>query len=321
MTKAIREAYGEALVKYGKDDPRVVVLDADVSSSTKSGMFAAACPQRFINCGIAENAMMGMAAGLAAGGKIPFVNAFGVFLETIGALVTRTYLSYSHLNVKLMGGYAGLSAGYDGSTHHCLEDLAIMRAMPGLTVLVASDERLTDWLVKTAIEYDGPMYIRLSREASPVCHDDRARFALGKGIVVRDGGDGTIIACGRLVSEALTAAQRLSADGIEVRVIDMFCIKPLDTELVEAAARETGAIVTAEEHNTIGGLGSAVAEAIAGCDVSAPVEMVGMKDRHAESGPYDELLRLNGLDAAAIEKAVRRALSRKSARSAEPTRP
>jgi len=310
MAKAIRDVYGESLIKYGKNNERVVVLDADVSSSTKSGLFGKECPERFFNCGICENAMMGMAAGFAIGGKIPFVNTFAVFISTIGAVATRTFLSYSGLNVKLMGGYSGLSAGYDGPTHHVFEDLAIMRAMPGMTVMVASDEAITDWMVKTAIETEGPLYVRLSREASPDCHT-AGGFELGKGYVAREGRDATVIACGVLVSEALRAAQTLAGEGIELKVVDMFCVKPLDEALVLECARETGAIVTAEEHNVLGGLGSAVAETLVKNDAFVPVEMIGMQDTHAESGPYAGLLAKYGMDAAAIAEAVKRAVKRK----------
>ena len=310
MTKAIRDVYGEALVKYGGANERVVVMDADVSSSTKSGLFAAQYPERFFNCGIAESAMMGMAAGFASMGKIPFVNAFAVFAGTIGAVAARTYMSYSQLNIKLMGAYAGLSAGYDGSTHHALEDIAFMRALPNMTVLVASDAAITDWMVDMAIRTDGPMYVRLSREAAPGCHGEHPSFALGKGCIVREGTDATVIACGIMVSEALKAADILKERGIGVKVVDMFCIKPIDRELIGQCAAKTGLIVTAEEHSTIGGLGSAVAEVLATGGSRARLEMVGMPDRHAESGPYGGLLHKYGMDAGAIVAAVMRGLER-----------
>ncbi len=311
MDKAIRDVYGESLIKYGGENKRVVVLDADVSSSTKSCLFAAEYPERFINCGISESAMVGMAAGLALGNKIPFVNTFAVFISTIGAIAARTFLSYSGLNVKLMGAYAGLSAGYDGSTHHSLEDIAVMRAMPNMTVMVASDAAITDWMVKTAIATDAPMYIRLSREAAPACHDANARFELGKGCIVREGRDVTILACGAMVSEALKAAGALSAKGVETRVVDMFCVKPLDKALILDCARETGALVTAEEHSIIGGLGSAVAEELVRSGARAPLEMVGIQDCHAESGAYKQLLQKYCVDASAIVAAAEKALKRK----------
>lgn len=311
MSKAIREAYGECLKKYGADDERIVVLDADVSGSTKSAIFGKAYPDRFYNCGIAEYAMMGMAAGMARNGKIPFVNTFAVFLTTIGAQAARAALSYSGLNVKMMGGYGGLSDAYDGCTHHALEDIAMMRTLPGMTVMVASDEQITDWMVKTAIEVEGPMYIRLSRDASPDCHPADAKFELGKGMVVQEGTDVTVIACGLMVSTAIAASKLLADKGISVRVVDMFTIKPIDAELIEICAKETGAIVTAEEHSVIGGLGGAVAEVLAKCGCGVPVEMIGTQDTHAESGAYKDILHKYGLDAEAVAAAIEKAVARK----------
>lgn len=311
MAKAIREVYGEALVKYGAENKDIVVLDADVSSSTKSGMFGKAYPDRFYNCGISEYTMLGMAAGMAKNGKIPFVNTFAVFLSTLGALGTRNYLSYSGLPVKLMGAYGGLSDAYDGATHHALEDLAIMRSFPGMTVMVASDAQITDWMVKTAIDVKKPMYIRLSRDVFPDCHKPDTKFEIGKGVTVRDGKDVTIISCGLMVSLALEAAEMLAAKGIDARVVDMFCIKPIDAELIEKCAKETGAFVTAEEHNVIGGLGGAVAEVLAKAGCEVPTEMIGMQDTHGESGAYKELLKKYGMDADAIAAAAERAVARK----------
>ncbi|MFA9381202.1 MAG: transketolase family protein [Acetanaerobacterium sp.] len=310
MPKAIREVYGEALLKYGGDNARVVVLDADVSGSTKSRLFAQQYPERFFNCGIAESAMTGMATGFAAAGKIPFVNAFAVFLSTIASITIRTQLSYSGLNVKLMGAYSGLSAGYDGATHHALEDISTMRSMPGITVMVASDAAITDWMVKTAIERDGPMYIRLSREEAPDCHSPNQRFSLGKGCIVKEGDSATVIACGIMVSEALKAADILAEKGIFIRVVDMFCIKPMDEKLVLESAQKTGAIITAEEHSVIGGLGSAVCESLVKNGARAAVEMIGTRDEHAQSGSYFSLLRECHLQAddivAAVEKAIKK---------------
>ena len=311
MPKTIRDAYGEALVRFGAENPDVVVLDADVSSSTKSGAFGKAYPDRFFNCGISEYAMIGMAAGMAKMGKIPFVNSFAVFLSTLCLEGARNFMSYSRLPVKLMGAYGGLSDAYDGATHHSLEDIANMRALPGVNVLVASDEMLTNWLVEEAIRRPEPMYIRLSRDAMPDCHPADTRFELGKGAVVREGRDAAIVACGIMVGIALEAAKILSEKGIEVKVIDMFCIKPLDEELLVRTAKECGAIVTAEEHSIIGGLGSAVAEALVKSDARVPVEMVGMKDTHAESGAYTALFKKYALDAASVAAAVEKAIARK----------
>ena len=309
MAKAIREVYGETIKKYGELNKDIVVLDADVSGSTKSAMFGKEYPDRFYNCGICEYAMMGMAAGMAKSGKIPFVNTFAVFLTTLGSLAARTFMSYSGLPIKMMGAYGGMSDAFDGATHHALEDIAMMRTLPG--VMVASDAQITDWMVKTAIEVKEPMYIRLSRDAAPDCHPADAKFELGKGMVVREGSDVTIIACGLMVSTAITAAEALAAKGISARVVDMYCIKPIDAELIEKCAKETGAVVTAEEHSVIGGLGGAVSEVLAKAGCAVPTEMVGMQDRHGESGPYKDILHKNGMDAEAVAAAAEKAVSRK----------
>lgn len=311
MAKAIREVYGETIKKYGELNKDIVVLDADVSGSTKSAMFGKEYPDRFYNCGICEYAMMGMAAGMAKSGKIPFVNTFAVFLTTLGSLAARTFMSYSGLPIKMMGAYGGMSDAFDGATHHALEDIAMMRTLPGVNVMVASDAQITDWMVKTAIEVKEPMYIRLSRDAAPDCHPADAKFELGKGMVVREGSDVTIIACGLMVSTAITAAEALAAKGISARVVDMYCIKPIDAELIEKCAKETGAVVTAEEHSVIGGLGGAVAEVLAKAGYAVPTEMVGMQDRHGESGPYKDILHKYGMDAEAVAAAAEKAVSRK----------
>lgn len=311
MAKAIREVYGETIKKYGELNKDIVVLDADVSGSTKSAMFGKEYPDRFYNCGICEYAMMGMAAGMAKSGKIPFVNTFAVFLTTLGSLAARTFMSYSGLPIKMMGAYGGMSDAFDGATHHALEDIAMMRTLPGVNVMVASDAQITDWMVKTAIEVKEPMYIRLSRDAAPDCHPADAKFELGKGMVVREGSDVTIIACGLMVSTAITAAEALAAKGISARVVDMYCIKPIDAELIEKCAKETGAVVTAEEHSVIGGLGGAVAEVLAKAGCAVPTEMVGMQDRHGESGPYKDILHKYGMDAETVAAAAEKAVSRK----------
>ncbi|MCC8167429.1 MAG: transketolase family protein [Planctomycetes bacterium] len=304
MAKAIRDAYGEALLKYGGANPDVVVLDADVSVSTKSCLFSDKYPDRFFNVGIAESNMTGMAAGFATAGKIPFVNTFAIFLSNLGLCAARGLVSYSALNVKLMGAFGGLSDSYDGPSHHAMEDLAIMRTLPHMRVLCASDAIITDWMVQEAIDNNGPMYIRLSREAVPNHHQTGSRFAIGKGIIVREGMDATIIACGIMVSRSLAAAQILSENGLNVRVVDMFTIKPLDTDLVRRCARETGTIITVEEHSTIGGLGSAVAEEIARSNTTASMEMIGIDDRYTETGSFNGLLAKYGLDEAGIAKRV-----------------
>lgn len=311
MSKSIRDAYGDALLKYGGQNPNVVALDADVASSTKSGVFGAAFPDRFFNVGIAESNMVSIAAGLSTTGKIPFVNTFAVFISSIGLIAARGLISYTNLNVKLMGAYSGLSDAFDGPSHHSIEDIAIMRALPNFKVLCATDEVQTDWLVKAAIENEGPMYIRLSRDATPVTYKEDTKFEIGKGMVVREGKDATIIGCGIMVSKALEAAEILSDKGINVKVVDMFSIKPIDRELIIKCAAETGAIVTAEEHSIIGGLGSAVAEVLVQSERPVPVEFVGLKDTYAETGPYNQLLDKYGLDAKAIAAKVEEVISRK----------
>lgn len=311
MAKAIREVYGESLVKYGAEYKNVVVLDTDVSSSTKSGLFGAAYPDRFYNCGISEYAMVGMGAGMALNGKIPFVNTFAVFMTTLGAIGARTLMSYSNINLKMMGAYGGLSDSYDGATHQALEDIAVMRSLPGMTVMVASDAGITEWMTKTAIETQGPMYIRLSRGVMEDCHPQDTQYQIGKGVVVKDGCDVTIFACGVMVSKAVEAANLLEKQGLSARVVDMFTIKPIDKDLILSCARETKAAVTCEEHSIIGGLGSAVAEVLSTNDVCVPLEMVGTKDCHGESGAYDDLLKKFGLDSESIVSSVQKVILRK----------
>ncbi|MBO6040368.1 MAG: transketolase family protein [Oscillospiraceae bacterium] len=311
MSKAIRDVYGDSLAKYGKENPDVVVLDADVSGSTKSCVFGKACPERFFNVGIAEANMTAMAAGLASVGKIPFINSFAVFVTTNGLLSARALGSYSKLPIKLCGGYGGLSDAFDGPSHHALEDIAIARALPNFKVFVPCDPVQTDWVVKNAIDDPSPMYIRLSRDAFPEVYPEGTVFEEGKGNIVREGTDATVIGCGLMVGNALKAAEELARDGISLRVVDMFSIKPLDKELVVRCARETGAIIAAEEHNIIGGLGGAVAEALCEAGAQVPMGFVGMEDCHGECGPYQELLAKYGLDAAAIAKKVRETVAKK----------
>lgn len=304
MAKSIRDAYGEALVTYGKDDPRVVVLDADVSSSTKSAIFKKACPERFFNVGIAEANMTAMAAGFASAGKIPFANTFAVFITSIGLTAARAFGSYSKQPIKLVGAYGGVSDAYDGPSHHSLEDIAVMRALPNFKVFVASDETQVGWLVKNAIEDPSPMYLRMSRDAFPDIYKPGEEFESGKGKVVREGKDATVIACGLMVGNALKAAEILAEKGISLRVVDMFCIKPIDEELILKCAEETGTIVTAEEHNIYGGLGSAVCEALCKAGKSVKVGMVAINDTHAECGSYAELQKKYGIDPQAIADKV-----------------
>ena len=310
MGKQLREIYGEILKEVGATNNDIVVLDADVSGSTKSAIFGKAYPDRFYNCGISEYAMAGMAAGLAKMGKIPFVNTFAVFISTIGLLGARTFMSYSGLNVKYMGAYGGLSDAYDGATHHALEDIANMRALPGIDVLVPSDAASTEFIVNEAIARKQPMYIRLSRDAMPDCHPEGAKFEYGKGMIVREGTDVTLIGCGIMVSKSMEAAELLAKEGISARVVDMYCIKPIDTELIAKCSKETGAIVTAEEHSVIVGLGAAVAEALVKT-TPAPVEMIGVQDTHAESASYKDLFAKYHLNAEDIAEAAKKAIARK----------
>lgn len=311
MAKAIREVYGEALVKYGKDNPDVVVLDADVSGSTKSAIFGKACPDRFFNMGIAEANMTAAAAGMASVGKIPFVNTFAVFLTTIGLLPARALGSYSKVNIKMAGAYGGMSDAFDGPSHHALEDIAVMRTLPNFKVFVPCDAAQTEWVVKNAIEDPSPMYIRLSRDVFPDVYAEGETFQEGKGRIVRDGTDATVIACGLMVGNAMAAAEELAKEGISLRVVDMFCIKPLDEELVVRCAKETGAIISAEEHSIIGGLGGAVSEALCKAGAQVPMGFVGVNDMHGECGPYKQLQAKYGLDAAAIVAKVKETISKK----------
>lgn len=308
---SIRDTYGKYLCELGEYNKDLVVLDADLASSTKSGMFAEKYPDRFYNCGIAEYAMFGMAAGLAIRGKIPFANTFSVFISTIGALPARQLMSYSGLNMKLIGGYGGMSDAFDGPSHHSLEDLAIMRAMPDVITLVPSDNTLTRWALKACVDHKGPMYLRLSRNEFPDLYTADIQFEIGKAKIVRDGKNATVIACGVMVSKALEAAAILEKEGISLRVVDMFTIKPIDKEIIERCAAETGAIITAEEHNIIGGLGGAVAEVLAESKYKASFERVGLRDTHAESGAYEQLLKKFGLDAEAVAQKVRETINKK----------
>ncbi len=311
MAKQLREVYGSVLAELGEANPDIVVLDADLSGSTKSKLFADRHPDRFFNMGIAESNMVSTAAGLAAVGKIPFVNTFTVFLTTLGLIAARGQVCYGNLNVKFGGAYCGMSDALDGASHHALEDISAMRALPNMRVIVPSDETSTRWATQWAVDHDGPVYLRLSRDTYPDLYPAGVKFEMGKGAIVRDGTDVTVIACGLLVHKAMEAAEELEKDGVSVRVVDMYSIKPLDAELIERCARETGAVVTAEEHNIYGGLGSAVAEVLAHAGAGVPTEFVGVRDTFTESGKYSELLAKYGIDAAGVKAAVEKVLKRK----------
>ena len=311
MPKSIRDAYGEALLACGRENSNIVVLDADVSGSTRSGMFAKEFPERFFNVGIAEANMSAMAAGFASAGKVPFINTFAVFLTTLGLLPARALGSYAKLPVKLMGAYGGLSDSFDGPSHHAVEDIAIMRSIPNYKVYVASDAAQTGWLIKHCASDPSPAYVRLSRDTFPDLYTGGEAFEDGKARIVREGSDATIIACGILTGFAADAADELAKEGISVRVVDMFCIKPIDVKIITESAEKTGAIVTAEEHSIIGGLGGAVCEALCEAGAAVPVTRVGLKDCHAECGPYKKLLEKYGLDKNAVAIAVKDVLTKK----------
>lgn len=308
---ATREAYGLALKKLGEKNRDVVVLDADLSKSTKTSEFAKAFPDRFFNMGIAEQNMIGTAAGLAAAGKIPFASSFAIFACGRAFEQVRNSVAYPRLNVKIAASHAGLTVGEDGASHQASEDIALMRAVPNMTVIVPADAVETEAAVMAAAEIDGPVYLRLGRPAVPVIYErENYQFQVGRAITLREGKDATVIACGIMVSVALEAAAQLAEEGLSVRVVNMHTIKPLDREAVRRAAEETGAVVTAEEHSIIGGLGSAVAEVLVEtCPV--PMERVGVRDVFGESGTPAELMEKYGLTARHVAEAVRKVVQRK----------
>lgn len=310
MGKATRDAYGEALVALGRENPDIVALDADLSKSTKSNQFAKAFPERFFNFGIAEANMVGAAAGLASCGKIPFASSFAAFLMCKAFDQMRMAVANPHLNVKLVGSHGGISIGEDGASQMSVEDLALACALPRFTVFVPADEVAARAVTRLAAEHVGPVYIRTGRPKVPRVYGPDASFSLGKANLLREGRDATVIACGLMVWEALVASDHLAEKGIQVRVLDMFTLKPLDEEAVVAAARETGAIVTAEEHLLRGGLGSAVAQVVAN-NHPVPMKFVGLKDTYAESGTPEQLLTKYGLTAPAIATAVEAAVAAK----------
>ena len=311
MPKAIREVYGTVLAELGETNKDIVVLDADLSGSTKSAIFGKAHPERFFNMGIAEANMVATAAGMSTVGKIPFVNTFTVFLTSNGLLSARDQICYANLNVKFGGAYCGMSDALDGASHHATEDIAIMRALPNMKVIVPADANSTRWATKYAVENYGPMYLRLSRDVYPDLYAEDAEFELGKGAIVHDGSDVTVIACGLLVHKAIKAAEKLAEKGISVRVVDMYSVKPIDKELIIKCAEETGAIVCAEEHNIYGGLGGAVSEVLAWAGAGVPTEFVGIQDTFTESGPYKELLKKYGVDADGVIAGIEKVLARK----------
>ena len=302
---ATRESYGKALVELGAEHDNLIVLDADLAAATKTGVFKKAYPDRHIDCGIAECNMMGIAAGLSTTGIVPFASTFAMFAAGRAVEQVRNSIGYPHLNVKIGATHAGISVGEDGATHQCNEDIALMRTIPGMVILNPADDVEAKACVKAAYEYNGPVYLRFGRLAVPVINDrPDYKFELGKGVVLREGKDVTIVATGLCVSSALEAAEKLAADGIDAKIINIHTIKPLDEELIVAAAKETGKVVTVEEHSVIGGLGSAVCDALAEkCPV--PVKKIGVQDVFGESGPAVALLAKYKLDGEGVYEQVK----------------
>ena len=291
---ATRQSYGEALTELAGKYENLVVLDADLAAATKTGIFKKEYPERFFDCGIAEANMMGVAAGLAASGKIPFVSSFAMFAAGRAYEIVRNSIGYPHLNVKIGATHAGISVGEDGATHQCNEDIALMRTIPGMTIINPADDIEARQAVEAAILHDGPVYLRFGRLAAPVFNDSSYKFELGKGVYLRDGSDITIIATGLMVYEALTAAEALEAEGISAGVINIHTIKPIDRDIICKAAEKTKLILTVEEHSIIGGLGSAVCDTVTEC-CPVPVVKIGVNDEYGYSGPAVELLKKFGL--------------------------
>ena len=312
-----REAYGRTLVELGRENPDIVVLDADLSSSTYTKLFAKEFPERFFNFGIAEANMMGVAAGLASCGKIVFASTFAIFATQRAYNQFRQSIAYPGLNVKVAASHGGVSVGEDGTSHHCIEDIAAMRVLPGVSVVVPADAVEAREAVRALVEHVGPAYLRLGRPKIPVLYEEdygfegeKFEFRLGEAVVLRDGDDVALVATGLMVWEALQAAEELEKQGIRAQVIDVHTIKPIDRDAILRAARKTGAVVTAEEHNIIGGLGSAVAEVLAE-GYPVPMERVGVRDVWTESGPWRELLKKYGLTSLDIVEAARRVIERR----------
>jgi transketolase len=307
-----REAYGRVLVELGKEHEQIVVLDADLSRSTMTKYFAEKFPERFIQCGLQEQNMMSIAAGLAATGKIPFVSTFAVFAVCRCFDQVRVCIAQPKLNVKIVATHGGITVGEDGASHHAIEDLALYCSLPGFNVVVPADAIETVEAVKAAVAIESPFYIRLGRPKFPAVYKDGYRFNLGKAVTMRKGKDATVIACGIMVSKALEAANSLASKGVDCRVLNMPTLKPLDEQAIIEAASQTGAIVVAEEHLLHGGLGSRVAQVVAR-ERPVPMDFIGIKDVYTKSGKPDELLRQRGLTAEAIERAVRAVIKRKLA--------
>ena len=302
---ATRESYGNALIEIGKENPNLVVLDADLAAATKTGMFKKVFPERHIDCGIAESNMAGVAVGLSLTGKIPFMSSFAMFAAGRAFEQVRNSIGYPHLNVKIGATHAGITVGEDGATHQCNEDIALMRTIPGMVVMCPADDVEAKAAVRAAVEYDGPVYIRFGRAAVPVINDTPDyKFEIGKGTVVREGTDVTIVATGICVDSALGAAEKLAAEGISAEVINICTIKPLDEDIIIKSAKKTGKVVTAEEHSVIGGLGSAVCDALCK-SYPTPVYKIGMQDCFGESGSAAALVQKYKLDAQGVYEQVK----------------
>ena len=302
---ATRESYGNALKELGAENPNVLVLDADLAGATKTGVFKKAYPDRFFDCGIAEGNMVGIAAGLATTGKIPFCSSFAMFAAGRAFEQVRNSVGYPHLNVKIAATHAGISVGEDGATHQCNEDIALMRTIPGMVVINPADDVEARAAVKAAAEYEGPVYLRFGRLAVPVFNDEaNYKFEIGKGILLREGTDLTIVATGLCVNSALEAAEKLAAEGVSAEVINIHTIKPLDEEIILKSAKKTGKVVTAEEHSVIGGLGSAVCDVLSE-KLPTPVKKIGVYDVFGESGPAVKLLEKYKLDGAGVYEQIK----------------
>ena len=306
---ATRESYGNALKDLAEEFPNLVVLDADLAEATKTGIFKKAYPDRHIDCGIAECNMMGIAAGLSLTGKIPFCSSFAMFAAGRAFEQVRNSIGYPHLNVKIGATHAGITVGEDGASHQCNEDIALMRTIPGMVVMCPADDIEAKAAVRAALEYEGPVYIRFGRAAVPVINDKPDyKFEIGKGTIVREGTDVTIVATGICVDSALGAAEKLAADGISAEVVNICTIKPLDKDIIINSAKKTGKVVTVEEHSVIGGLGSAVCDALAE-NLPTPVKKIGMQDIFGESGSAGELIAKYGIDAQGVYTSVKEFLA------------
>ncbi|MFQ9514532.1 MAG: transketolase family protein [Eubacterium sp.] len=302
---ATRDSYGDALIELGKEHDNLVVLDADLAAATKTGKFKSVFPERHIDCGIAESNMIGIAAGLSTCGKVPFASSFAMFAAGRAFEQVRNTVGYPHLNVKIGATHAGISVGEDGATHQCNEDIALMRTIPGMTIINPCDDIEAKQAVRAAYEMEGPVYLRFGRLAAPVINKEDYKFELGKGVIMREGADLTIVATGLMVSAALEAAEKLSADGVNAEVINIHTIKPLDEEIIIESAKKTGKVVTVEEHSVIGGLGSAVCDCLS-AKYPVRVTKIGINDVFGHSGPAVELLKEFGLDGDGIYTKVKK---------------